>query len=89
MRREQKQGHVFLRGKRDGGTWIGRWRTTEFGGKEGLSLIRVRQSVSLGTKDEIPTKELAMEKLEIQMARVSRHQELLEQVRREKDRRRK
>jgi ferredoxin len=88
MRRAQKQGHVFLRGKKGGGTWIGRWRTTEFGGPEGLSLIRVRQSVGLGTKDEVPTKELAMEKLEVQMARVSRQQEITEQIRRERDKRR-
>lgn len=66
-RRRFQRGSVFLRGRRNP-VWVGRWREDRIiDGK----VTRVLRKETLGTKDEFPTKRLAMRELETRLAPIN------------------
>ncbi len=67
-RRRYQKGRVLLRGKKSQ-VWVGRWRE-DVVNAEG-SVKRVEKSVILGRKVEIPTRRLAMRRLELLLDRVN------------------
>lgn len=67
-RRRYQTGWVFLRGSNPP-KWIGRYRE-DIVGREGI-VQRIRTSVVLGTKSELPTKRLAQRRLELTLARIN------------------
>jgi integrase len=67
-RRRYQTGWVFLRGTNPP-KWIGRYREDTVG-QEGI-VRRVKHSVVLGTKVELPTKRLAQRRLELILARIN------------------
>ncbi len=66
-RRRYQQGRLFLRGKNP--VWVGRWRE-DIINADG-SVKRVERSVVLGSKQELPTRRLAVRRLELLLARVN------------------
>lgn len=67
-RRRYQTGWVFLRGKNPP-KWIGRYREDTLG-QDGI-VRRVKNSIVLGTKAELPTKRLAQRRLELILARIN------------------
>jgi integrase len=67
-RRRYQQGGVFLRGK-NSPKWIGRYRE-DVVDEKGI-VRRVRHSMVLGTRSELPTKRLAQRRLEVTLARIN------------------
>jgi integrase len=67
-RRRYQQGEVFLRGKYPP-KWIGRYREDVV--EENGTVRRVRHSIVLGEKSELPTKRLAQRRLEFSLARIN------------------
>ncbi len=67
-RRRYQTGWVFLRGKNPP-KWIGRYREDTLG-QDGI-VRRVKNSIVLGTKAELPTKHLAQRRLELILARIN------------------
>ena len=67
-RKRYQHGRVFLKGKKQE-KWVGRYRedVVEMNGKT----RRVRRSVILGTKRELPTKRLAERRLDAILARIN------------------
>ena len=67
-RRRYQTGWVFLRGTNPP-KWIGRYREDRVG-QDG-TVRRIKNSVVLGTKAELPTKRLAQRRLELILARIN------------------
>lgn len=66
-RKRYQQGQLFLRGKRTQ-VWIGRWR--EYVIENGQQKA-IHRSERLGTKEDFPTKRMAMRELEERMRKVN------------------
>ena len=66
-RRRYQKGQVKLRGKSP--VWIGRYREDVIG-QDG-TIKRVRKSIVLGTKRELPTKHLAERRLDAELNRIN------------------
>ena len=63
-RRRYQVGSLYLKGE----SWIGRWREDVIlGGK----VLRVRRARAIGTKTELPTRKLALRRLESLLAKVN------------------
>jgi integrase len=67
-RRRFQRGSVFLRGKREK-VWVGRWREDVIGPDQ--KLRRVGRKEVLGSKEEFPTKKLALRELSIRLAPIN------------------
>ena len=67
-RRRFQKGRLFLRGKKTP-AWIGRWREDTI--TPAGSLTRIEKSAVLGTKAELPTRRLAVRRLELLLARIN------------------
>jgi integrase-like protein len=63
-RRRFQKGYVFLQGAQ----WKGRYREDMI---VGIETKRVRREVILGTKRDLPTKALAMRRMEVLLARIN------------------
>lgn len=66
-RRRYQKGRVVLRGK--SAVWVGRWREDVI--KNDGTVKRIERSQILGTKRELPTKCLAVRRLELELARIN------------------
>ena len=66
-RRRYQKGRVVLRGKSP--VWVGRWREDVI--QNDGTIKRVERSQILGTNREVPTKCLAMRRLELELARIN------------------
>lgn len=67
-RRRYQNGWVFLRGANPP-KWIGRYREDIV--EQSGSVRRIRHSIVLGTKSELPTKRLAQRRLELVLSRIN------------------
>lgn len=64
-RRRYQRGSVILKGK----TWVGRWREDVIGADSFVRRIRVARPI--GTLGELPTKKLALRRLELYLAKIN------------------
>lgn len=64
-RRRYQRGSVILKGK----TWIGRWREDVIGIDSAVRRVRVARPI--GTLGELPTKKLALRRLELYLAKIN------------------
>lgn len=64
-RRRYQRGSVILKGK----TWVGRWREDVMGADSVVRRIRVARPI--GTLAELPTKKLALRRLELYLAKIN------------------
>jgi integrase len=64
-RRRYQRGSVILKGK----TWVGRWREDLIGPDSVVRRIRVARPI--GTLAELPTKKLALRRLELYLAKIN------------------
>lgn len=64
-RRRYQRGSVILKGK----TWIGRWREDVIGIDSAVRRVRVARPI--GTLAELPTKKLALRRLELYLAKIN------------------
>ena len=68
-RKRYQKGRVFLRGKRNNPVWVGRWRKDEIGA-DGVTR-RIERSQVLGPKSQIPTRCLALRRLEVVLSKIN------------------
>jgi len=67
-RRRYQRGYLYLRGKKTP-VWIGRWREDVM--RTDGSIQRIKRSIVIGTRTEIPTRRLAERRFETMLSRVN------------------
>ena len=67
-RRRYQRGYLYLRGKKTS-VWIGRWREDVM--RTDGSIQRIKRSIVIGTRTEIPTRRLAERRFETMLSRVN------------------
>ena len=67
-RRRYQRGYLYSRGKKTS-VWIGRWREDVM--RSDGSIQRIKRSIVIGTRTEIPTRRLAERRFETVLSRVN------------------